>query len=195
MTTRSFTSWRKLDIDSQSSVVRRSRINGRTTDDQRLPSIQQRRSRWGPAFGRKSRSSLIPDYARIRFRLRKHLIGSHMRRSRRQHLFFPVNQIARIETRQFKSMPMRDRIGRTSFHTIATKYTSIIVDVVDAGVAFGARNPFRRGVFRGFYVDAIRGASGGAEETGYTFFQAVFIALQDVHTAKALLKLCAFQRA
>src|ERR1700704_5744884 len=118
-----------------------------------------------------------------------------MRRSRRQHLFFAINQIARIETRQLKSMTMRNRIGRTSLHTIATKYTSIIVDVVDLSVAFGARNPFFSGVFRGFYVDAIRGAGGGAEETSYTLFQSVFVALQDVHAAKAFLKFCAFQRA
>src|ERR1700675_267813 len=118
-----------------------------------------------------------------------------MRRGRRQHLFFAVNQIARIETRQLESMPMRNRISRTSFYTIAAKYTSIIVDVVHASVTFGARNPFLRGVLRSFYVDAIRGTGGGAEETGYTFFQSVFVALQDVHAAKALLKLCAFQRA
>src|SRR6266404_6862057 len=118
-----------------------------------------------------------------------------MRRSRRQHLFFAVDQIARIETRQLESMAMRNRIGRTSFHTIPTKYTSIIVDVVDAGVAFGARDSFFGGVFRSFYVDAIRGTGGGAEETGYTLFQSVFVALQNVHAAKAFLKLCAFQRA
>src|SRR6202521_6312627 len=122
-------------------------------------------------------------------------MGAHVRRSRCQHLFFAVNQIARIETRQLKSMAMRDRIGRTSLHTIPTKYTSIIVDVVDAGVAFSARNPFLRSVLRGLYVDAIRGASGSAEEAGYTFFQSAFIPLQDVHAAKALLKFCAFQRA
>ena len=118
-----------------------------------------------------------------------------MRRGRRQHLFFTINEIARIETRQLKSMPMRNRIGRTSLHTIAAKYTSIIVDVVDLSVAFGARNPFFSGVFRGFYVDAIRGTGGGAEEAGYTLFQSVFVALQDVHAAKAFLKFCAFQRA
>ena len=92
-------------------------------------------------------------------------------------------------------MAMRNCIGRTSLHTIPTKYASIIVDVVDAGVAFGARNPFLRSILRGFYVDAIRGTSGGAEETSYTFLQSIFIALQDVHAAKAFLKFCAFQRA
>ena len=92
-------------------------------------------------------------------------------------------------------MTMRDGIGRTSLHTIAAKYTSIIVDVVDLSVAFGARNPFFSGVFRGFYVDAVRGTGGGAEETGYTLFQSIFVALQDVHAAKTFLKFCAFQRA
>src|SRR5450759_2018947 len=149
----------------------------------------------GPAFGEESRSSLISRHARIRFRLRKNLIGSHVRRSRGQHLFFAVNQIAGIETCQLKSMAMRDRIGGASLHAIPAKYASIVVDVVDAGVALGARDSGFRGVFRGFYVDAIGGTGGGAEKTGYTFFQAVFVALQHVHAAITFLKLCPFQRA
>src|SRR5208282_4576330 len=112
-----------------------------------------------------------------------------------QHLFFPVNQIACAESRQLKSMAMRNRIGRTSLHTIPAKYTAIVVDVVDAGVALGAGDSGFSGVFRGFYIAAIGRARGGAEETGYTFFQAVFVALQDVHAAIAFLKLCTFQGA
>src|SRR5208337_588060 len=141
------------------------------------------------------RNSLIPGHARIRFRLCKHLIGSHVRRSRRQHLLFAVNQITGIETCQLKSMAVRNRIRRTSLYAIAAKYASIVVDVVDMSVAFGARNPFLGGVFRGFYVDAIGGAGGGTEETGHTLFQSVFVTLQHMHAAKAFLKLRAFQGA
>src|SRR5271155_1765476 len=91
-------------------------------------------------------------------------------------------------------MTVGDRIGWARLHAIAAEYTSIVVDVVDAGVALGARNSGFSGVFRGLYIDAIGGAGSGAEETRYTFLQAVFVALQDVHAAKAFLKLCAFQR-
>src|ERR1035437_980490 len=109
-----------------------------TTSDQRLLPHTTTPAPQGTGAWQNSRSSLTLRHARIRFRLRKHLIGSHMRRSRRQHLFFPVNQIARIETRQLNPMSMRNRIRRTSLHTIPTKYTSIVVDVVDTGVAFGS---------------------------------------------------------
>ena len=64
-----------------------------------------------------------------------------------------------------------------------------------SAVAFGARDSGFSGVFRSLYIDAIGGAGGGAQETGYTFLQAVFVALQHVHAAKAFLELCAFQRA
>jgi hypothetical protein len=149
----------------------------------------------GPAFGEESLSLLTSRHARVRFRLRKHLIGSHMRWSRGQHLFFAVNQIAGVETGQLKTMTMGNRIGGTRLHTIPAKYTSIVIDVVDTSVTFGARDSGFGGVFRSLYIDAIRGTGGGAEETGYTFFQSVFVALQDVHAAESLLNLCAFQGA
>src|ERR1700722_2174989 len=95
-----------------------------------------------------------------------------------QHLLFAINQPARVKAGNLKSMPMRNRVRRASLHAIPTKYTSVIVDGVDASVSFGAAYAFFGGVFGGFNVDTIRGAGGGAEETGDTFFQAVFVALE-----------------
>src|SRR5260370_3220656 len=192
MTTRSFTVWRKFGISSQFSAL--------SSQSQRFAPTEN----WsytttpapaGPAFGRKFRSSLVPSHARVRFRLRKYLTGSHVRRRRRQHLFFPVNQIARTKTRQLESMAMGNRVGGASLHTVTAKYASIVVDVVDASVALSAGDSGFSGVFRGFYVDAISGTGGGAEKTRHTFFQAGFVALQDVHAAKTFLVTCAFQRA
>src|SRR5579859_5795974 len=118
-----------------------------------------------------------------------------MRRSRRQHLLFSVNQIAGIEGSQLKSMAMRNRISRASLHAVPAKDASIVVDVIDTGVALGARNSVFRGVFRGFDVDAIRRTSSSAQKAGHTLLQPVFIALQHVHATETFLELRAFQRA
>ena len=89
-------------------------------------------------------------------------------------MLLTVNQIARAKGRQLKAVPMCNRIRRASLHTIPAKDTSIVIDVVDLRVAFGATDAMFGGVFRGFDVDTIRRAGGGTKEAGYTFFQAVF---------------------
>src|SRR5882762_761945 len=91
-------------------------------------------------------------------------------------------------------MPMRDRVGRASLHAIPTKNTPVVVDDVFLGVAFGAAYSIRFDVFGGFYIDAVGRTGGGAQETGYAFFQTVFVALQDVHASVTFLKTSAFQR-
>ena len=108
-----------------------------------------------------------------------------MCRLRSQHLLFAIHQPAGIERSNLKPMPMRNRIRRASLHTIPAKNTSIVVDVVDVGVALGAAYAVFGGVFGGFDVDAVRRAGGGAEKTGYAFFQAVFVALQYVDSAES----------
>ena len=45
------------------------------------------------------------------------------------------------------------------------------------------------GILRGFDVNAIGRAGRGAQEAGHALFQAVFVALQHVHAAIALLEL------
>src|SRR5580704_5170275 len=82
-------------------------------------------------------------------------------------------------------MPMRNRVGRTSLHAIPAKNTSIVIDVVDFGVAFGAAYAVFGGVVGGFDVDAIGGTVGGAQEAGHAFLEAVFVALQHVSAAEA----------
>jgi len=101
-----------------------------------------------------------------------------------QHLLFAVNQIAGIEGGQLKSVAVGDGVGGAGLHTITAEYASIIVDVIDLRVALGAGNALLGGVFGGLDIDAVRGAGGGAEETGDAFFQSVFVALQDVHARK-----------
>src|SRR5271155_4400812 len=111
-----------------------------------------------------------------------------------QHLLFAVNQIARIKRSQLKPMPMRNCIGRASLHTIPTEDTTVVIDVVDFGVAFGAAYAVFSGIVGGFDVDAVGGTVGGAEEAGYALFQSVFVALQDVSAAEAGFELRSLER-
>ena len=85
-------------------------------------------------------------------------------------------------------MTVRDRIGRASLDAIPAENAARIVDVVDFRVPLARRNSIRVRVFRRLDVNAIRRASGSAQKAGNTFFEAVFIALQNVNAAKSLLK-------
>src|ERR1700678_4083532 len=102
----------------------------------------------------------------IHVSLIKHNIRSHVRRTGSQHLLLAVNQIAGVKRGQLKSVPVRNRIRRASLHAIPAKNTTVVIDVVDSGVAFCAAYAVFSCVVGGFDVDAIRGTVGGAEETG-----------------------------
>ena len=111
-----------------------------------------------------------------------------------QHLLFAIDQIAGVEGCQLKSMPVRNRVGGASLYAIATEDAPIIVNVINLSVAFRTRNSFFFCIFCRFDIDAIRRARRCTEETGNTLFQAVFVALQDMHAAKTLLKHCPLRR-
>src|SRR3984885_8347170 len=86
-----------------------------------------------------------------------------------QHLLLAVNQIAGVKCRQLKPMSVRNRVGWTSLDAISAKDTTVIVDVIDLGVAFSAAHAVLRSVIGSFDVNAVRGAVGGAEEASYAF--------------------------
>ena len=86
-------------------------------------------------------------------------------------------------------MAVGDGVGGAGLHTVTAEDAAVVVDVVDLGVAFGGGDAGGLGVLRGLDVDAVRGAGGGAEEAGDALFQAVFVALELVLAAEALLEL------
>src|SRR5258708_1855998 len=77
-------------------------------------------------------------------------------------------------------MPVRNCVGRASFHAISAENTSIVIYVVDAGVALGAADAILGSVIRGFNVDAVGRARRGAKEAGHTLLQSIFVALEHV---------------
>src|SRR5882724_7831222 len=115
-----------------------------------------------------------------------------MRRRCGQHLFFAVNQIAGTKCGNFKTMSMGDGIGRASFYAVSAENAPVVINVVDLGVALGAAYPVLLSVFGGFDVDAVRRTGRRTKETSYALLQAIFIALQNVNSPIALLKLGAF---
>ena len=112
-----------------------------------------------------------------------------------QQLLLAVDEGVGVVSGNFKIVAVRDGIARARFHAVPAKNAAIVIDVVDLGVAFGGRDALLGGVLGGFNIDAIGGAGGGAEETGHAFFQSVFVALEDVGAAIALLEDRAAQRA
>src|SRR5262249_25562003 len=115
-------------------------------------------------------------------------VGPHVGRHRREHLLLAIYETAGIERCYFKSMTVCDGVRRAGFYTVPTEYAPIVVDVINLGVAFGAAHPVRFGIFCSLDIDTIGGTSRGAQKTGNTLFQAIFVALQNVHTPVAFLK-------
>src|SRR5579859_4145242 len=112
-------------------------------------------------------------------------VGAHVCWPGGQHLLLTVHEIGRIEGRQFKSVAVRDRVRRTRLYAVTAKNASVVVNVINLGVALGATDAVLRRVLSGFNINAVRRAGGRAEEAGYTLFQPVFIALQHVRAAEA----------
>jgi len=108
-------------------------------------------------------------------------------------LLLAVDQVAGVKTGDFEAVSMSNSVGGTGFDAVATEDASVVVDVVDLGITLGPTDPVLRSVLGSLDIDAIRGARGGAQKTCHAFFEAVFVALQHVHTAIALLEHGALQ--
>jgi hypothetical protein len=121
-------------------------------------------------------------------------VGSHVRWSGGQHLFFAVDQVAGVKACKFEAMAVGDGIGGTSLDAVSAENTAVVVDVVNLGVALSSAHSMLGRILRRLDVNAVRGAGRGAQKTGYALFQSVLIALQDVHAAETLLKLGASER-
>ena len=70
-------------------------------------------------------------------------------------MFFAVNQVAGVKARDFEAVPVGDRIGRASLDAVSAEYTSIVVDVINLGVAFRSAHPLLGRVLRRLDVNAV----------------------------------------
>src|SRR5258708_17680247 len=112
------------------------------------------------------------------FRGVEHRIRSQMRRLGRQHLLFAVDQIRRVEARQFESVAVGDGVGWARLYAIPAENTAVVVNVVNLGIALGAAYPVLSRVLRRLNVNAISRAVPRPQKPGHALFQPIPIALQ-----------------
>jgi hypothetical protein len=118
---------------------------------------------------------------------RKQLGLRNSRGPRFQKLLFAVDQCVDVVGGEFDAVAMRNRVCGTRFDAISAENAARVIYIVDLRVTFTGGNSLSVGVFRGFDVDTIRGASSGAKKASDTFFEAVFIALKHVYAPIARL--------
>src|SRR5579864_2359776 len=109
-----------------------------------------------------------------------------------EEFFLAINHGVDVVGSEFEAVAVSDGVGGTRLDAIAAENAAGIVDVVDLGVAVGVGDAIVGGVFRGFDVNAIRGARGGAKKTGDAFFEAVLVAMKHVNAAITRLKMHRF---
>jgi len=106
-----------------------------------------------------------------------------------QELVFPKDERIYVVRSQFEAVAMCDGICGAGFYAVTAENTPGIINVVNASVTFAGRNPLVLCIFGGFDVNAIRRASGGAQETSHALLQTLFIPLQDMNPAIPRLKM------
>ncbi len=109
------------------------------------------------------------------------------RRPRFQELLFAENQCVDVVGREFDAVAVRNCVSGARFDAISAENTARVIYVVDLRIAFTGRNALRVCIFRGFDVNAICRARGGAKKAADTFFEPVLIALKDVNAPIARL--------
>src|SRR5580698_156186 len=106
----------------------------------------------------------------------------------REHVFFAHDKRGGVEAGQLETVAVGDGVGGAGFDAIATEDAAVVIDVVGFGVAFAGGDALFGGVLGGFNKDAVGGTGGGAEEAGDAFLESIFVALEDVGAAEALLQ-------
>src|SRR5579872_2330839 len=79
-----------------------------------------------------------------------------------QHLLFPVNQVAGVEGGNLEAVSVGDRIRGASFDTVSAENTSVVVDVINLGVALRSAHPMLSRILRRLNINAVRRASRSA---------------------------------
>jgi hypothetical protein len=120
------------------------------------------------------------------FRLRSY---GHLPADTFKHLLFAVYQRVYIVCREFKPVPMRNRVRRARFHAITAKNTPRIIDVVNFGVTIACGNTVIFRILSSFNIDAIRWTGRRAQKASDALLKIIFIAMEDVNPAVAWLKI------
>ena len=104
------------------------------------------------------------------------------------------SQVASVEGRNFEAVSVGNRIRGTSFDAVSAKNTSVVIDVINLGVALCAAHAMLSRILRRLNINAVRRTGRRAQKTGDALFQSILIALQNVHATKTFLQLGAAER-
>src|ERR1700687_5672610 len=86
-------------------------------------------------------------------------------------------------------MTVSDSVCRAGFHAVSAKDAARIVNIIDTSVALPGGDALGVGVFGSFDINTVCGTGGSAQKTAHTFLQAIFIALQNMNSTIARLKM------
>ena len=123
------------------------------------------------------------------------LLCRGQRLNRHQHILLAHDQVGGVQRRKLEAVAVGDGVGGAGFDTVAAEDAAVVVNVVDLGVAIGGGNANFVGVIRCLNINAVRRAGRRTEKARHALLQTVFVALQYVGSAVALLEHRAAQRA
>jgi len=118
--------------------------------------------------------------------------GSGGGRKGLQQLFLAVDERVGVVGGDFKIVAMGNRVAGARFHAVSAEDATVVVDVINLGIAFRGADAVIAGILGGLDVNAICRASRRAKEAGDAFFQTVFVAAQDMDATVAIFKVHGF---
>ena len=142
----------------------------RTTNDRSVPSLEQKLRKlapWNRQLRRATRNLSLIEYR----------VCSHVCWLGGQHLLFTVDQVAGVEGGNFEAVSVGDRIRGAGLDAVSAENTSIVIDVINLGVAFRATHAMLSRILRRLNINAVRWTGRSTEKTGDALFQSILIAL------------------
>jgi len=109
-------------------------------------------------------------------------------------LFLAVNQGVGIVSGDLEAVAVSDSVAGAGFHAVATEDAPVVINVVDLCVSLRRADALFASILSRLDVNAIRGASRRTEKAGDAFFEAVFVAPQNMEAAVAAFKMNRFVR-
>ena len=117
---------------------------------------------------------------------------SHTGRRRFEELLLAVDKGVGIVSGNFEPVTVGDGVARAGLYAVATKDTTIVINIVDLGITLRGADSMLAGILGRFNVNAIGRARCRAKEASDAFLQPIFIAFQNVETAVAAFQMGGF---
>lgn len=106
-----------------------------------------------------------------------------------EKFFLAVDHGIDVGGGKLETMAVSNGIGWASFNAITAKNAARVINVVHACVSLAGGNALCVSIFRSFDINATCRAGCRTQEASNTFFESTFIAMQDVNSTVAGLKM------